>query len=553
MINHMNGHNERILLVESDPQISQLISVQSLKPLGFLVDVFESGASVVQEIGKIAPDVIITDLNLPGLSCKDLMVALASCGVNVPIVVIANKGQEADILQTFRLGAVDFLFCPIRETEVIAVIENTLSKQRARRELEIYSKKLNQTTAAMEQQLGDFSDIFSFIKQAYSIIDTELLYEKLADMAIKLTQADSSWVLTLDANQEQFILRACQNVPDTMQSNLNLPYEDELCSLTMLSGQVVSIHGDALKRFTGLEWIGAALAVPVTHDGKVNALIAAARNAPQAFTASQQAMLELAAEYTWILLENTLRLHQMEQNLVYLRQANIHATLESNLKYDLLRQSSLEVRRPLKALMENVDALLDDAEHKLSREQATLLNDIQEEAEILMDISDSMLISRQEESLRSVENIDLNETVRNVVNRFRPIAQMGRIMINLELPSEPSMIRVYPGQITKVIEGLLSNALKYSPSNGEVTIRIDHSENDTTLTVNDQGDGMDENLADRVFEINSGIFGYSARRFGGIGISLATIKEIISAYKGQIWIDRLQDTGFTIAFSLPRG
>jgi signal transduction histidine kinase len=129
---------------------------------------------------------------------------------------------------------------------------------------------------------------------------------------------------------------------------------------------------------------------------------------------------------------------------------------------------------------------------------------------------------------------------------------MGRIMINLDLPSKPSIIKVYPSQITKVIEGLLSNALKYSPTNGEVTIHIDQNEHDTTLMVNDQGDGIDENLADRVFEINSSIFGNTARRFGGIGISLAAVKEIITAYKGQIWIDKLQGIGFTIAFSLPR-
>jgi signal transduction histidine kinase len=282
-------------------------------------------------------------------------------------------------------------------------------------------------------------------------------------------------------------------------------------------------------------------------------LITTARKTPDPFTANQQAMLELAAEYAWLLLENSQRLHQMEQSLVYLQQANIHATLEANLKYDLLRQASLELRSPLKALMENVDSLLEDTHLKLSREQATALNDIQEQTEILMDINDSMFISRQDEALRLLQAIDLNETVRIVVNRFKPIAQMARMMINLELPDKPTMIMVYPSQITKVVEGLLSNALKYSPANGEIAIHIDQDEHNTTMKVSDQGDGIDDNMAERLFVINSGIFGFTARRFGGIGISLASIREIISAYKGQIWIDKLQDAGFTIAFSLPRG
>jgi signal transduction histidine kinase/DNA-binding response OmpR family regulator len=549
----MNGRNEHILLIENDPEISQLIAEQSLKPLGFQVDVFESGPSVVQELGNLSPDVIITDMNLPGMSCKDLMVALTSNGVNAPIVVIADKGQETDILQAIRLGAVDFLFRPVREAEVITVIENIFRKQQVNRDLEISTQRLDQTQALLEQQLANFSEIFSFIRLAYSTTDTGLLADKIVSLAMVLTEADSAWLVTLDANQAGFILRACQNVPEAMQAKLNLPYEDEFTSLITISGKVLSIHGEALKRYTGLEWIGAVLVVPVIQNGKAWALIAAARNATQPFTANQQAMLELAVEYAWILLENSGRFHRMEQSLVYLKQANIHAILESNLKHDLLRQASLELRSPLKIIMEYVDELLDDSERKLSLEQATALSDIQEEAEILMDISDSMFISRQEESMRSLKVIDLNEAVRIVVNRFRPIAQMGRITINLEMTSTPCIIKVYPSQITKVIEGLLSNALKYSPANGEVTIHIDQDEHHITLTINDLGDGIDDNLVDRVFEVNSAIFGYTARRFGGIGISLATIKEIISAYKGQIWIDRLQGTGFTIAFSLPRG
>lgn len=553
MINYMDSHNERVVLIENDPQISQLIAEQTLKPLGFIVDVFELGSSVIQELDNLSPDIIITDLNLPGLNAKDLMMALATRGIDVPIIVIANKGQEADILQTFRLGAVDYLFCPIRDIEVINVVENTLSKKRSNSALNITSKKLNITKNALEQQSTNFSEIFSLFKQALSSTDVALLLEKMTNLAVLVTEADSAWILISQADQPGMILCTCQNVPAAMQSKLNLPYEDDLSSLTTVSGRVISLHGETLKRFTGLEWIGAALSVPVIYDGKVSAIITAARRDPQPFTASQQAMLELAAEYSWIFIENAKRIHQMEQSLVYLKQSIIYATLESDMKYDLLRQASLELRSPLKILMENVDKLLADTEPRLSREQATALNDIQEVAEILMDVANSMVSSRQEQTVRALEDIDLNEAVINVVNRFRPIAQIGRIMLSLELPSQPSIIKVYPLQITKVIEGLLSNALKYSPTNSEVSIHVVQSDNNTVMTIINQGDEIDDQLADRLFEIKSSLFGYTAKRFGGIGISLAMIKEIITAYKGQIWIDSMQGSGFTISFSLPRG
>jgi signal transduction histidine kinase len=63
---------------------------------------------------------------------------------------------------------------------------------------------------------------------------------------------------------------------------------------------------------------------------------------------------------------------------------------------------------------------------------------------------------------------------------------------------------------------------------------------------------IDERLAESVFDKKSSILGYTARRYGGLGISLPMIKEIISAYKGNIWIATNQDSGFAITFTLPR-
>ena len=252
------------------------------------------------------------------------MVALTSCGIDVPIVVIANKGQEADILQTFRLGAVDFLFCPVRETEVINVIENTLSKTAVKQRAGISLQKIRpDANHSWSGSWQIFPRYFHSSSWHVSTTDTGLLSEKIASLAVLLTEADSAWILTVDANQPGFILRACQNVPEAMQSKLNLPYEDDLSSLTRcIQDRLFPSMEKRSNDLQDLEWIGAALSVPVIQNGKVSAIITAARNDPQPFTASQQAMLELAAEYAWILLENAGRFHRMEQSLVYLKQAN---------------------------------------------------------------------------------------------------------------------------------------------------------------------------------------------------------------------------------------
>jgi K+-sensing histidine kinase KdpD len=327
-------------------------------------------------------------------------------------------------------------------------------------------------------------------------------------------------------------LQACQNVSKELQSRLYLPCEDYLNSLVAASGQAISIHGEALKRFKNTELIESALLVPVKQENKVSAIITVARKTPQPFSTNQQAMLELVAEFTSIILENTQRSRLMEQRQVL--------------------QASLELRSPLSILAENVDSILNKSDRRLTREQAIALKDIQEEAEILMDIADSMVRIRQGETPRILDDIDLNEVIRNVVNHYQPIAQLAQIIVKLELPSQPTIIKVYSSQITKVIEGLLSNALKYSPINSQITINVDQRDSNNIVMVKDQGEVIDERLAENVFDKKSTILGYTARRYGGLGISLPMIKEIVLAYKGNIWIESRQDSGFTIIFTLPR-
>jgi DNA-binding response OmpR family regulator len=130
----MSTTGDRILLVEDDPKISDLIARQTLKSVGYQVDVVSDASSAIKKALTNPPDVIIANLNLPGLSTKDLIVALLSQGVDTPLLVIANKGQEHDIIQAFRLGAADYILWPAREPEVLSAVERVLARVRSARE-----------------------------------------------------------------------------------------------------------------------------------------------------------------------------------------------------------------------------------------------------------------------------------------------------------------------------------------------------------------------------------------------------------------------------------
>ena len=107
--------------------------------------------SAVKQALLTPPDLIIADLNLPGLSAKDLLVALAAQGVNTPLLVIANKGQEQEIIQAFRLGAADYLLWPARDAEVLSVVERVLGRVHEtcdRQRLDLKLSEMNHSSSA---------------------------------------------------------------------------------------------------------------------------------------------------------------------------------------------------------------------------------------------------------------------------------------------------------------------------------------------------------------------------------------------------------------------
>ena len=552
MINRMDTQRESIVLVESDPLACDLIAEQTLRPMGYLVEVFESASPAIKDIERTPPDLIITNLELPGISGKDLMIALTSQGIYIPIIVISPRGHEADILHAIRLGAANFLTQPLREAEILSVVEDTLSHSRKRKELELFSHQMDQVKAEMEDQRQNLTEIFSIGLLAPHAGNQEHIFEKIVTSVKKVTGADAAWMAVLDFTQKRYILRACLNAAENMQSMLNLPFEDNLTSLVATSGQAFSLHAEALKPFSLSRMVEAILVVPIKLKGEVTGMIAVERNTPQPFTNVHNALLELIAEYAACLIGNVRQYQVLEQRLFHLNQSRLYTTIDSSLKNDLLHQASLELRTPLKNLIENLDLLTSQMDRRLPHKQTVALNSLHEEAEILMDIADSMVRVQDLEDSQVIGDVDLTDVIRDVVNRYQAVAHVHRITVKLELPLLPACITGYSSQITKVIEGLVSNALKYSPPRTQITIRVETKEDVITVSVRDQGEGIGESQVEKLFEKGSNLDGEQARRFGGIGISLPVIKEIICAHKGKVWVESGYGKGFCIIFSIPR-
>ena len=270
-----------------------------------------------------------------------------------------REGMESDIIHAFRLGATDFLYWPIREAEVVAAVERVLRQVRSRREREVLTRQLNHTNQELQRRVRELSTIFAIGKAVITATDQQSLFNKIMEGATYVTEADAGWLLVRDERSKAFFLRACRNVPNEISSRINQPWDDGLSSLVALSGEPLSIHADALKRFKVSQLGEAALVVPVKAKKEVMGLLVVVRKAGQPFSNSQQALLEAVADYASISLVNTRLFKALEERVQPAPIGSQHSRGRRADRRTDVRELYPELQQPLKVIKENVELLSD--------------------------------------------------------------------------------------------------------------------------------------------------------------------------------------------------
>jgi DNA-binding response OmpR family regulator len=363
----MVNSGERIVVVESDPEISDLISRQALQPLGYQVTIVKSASAILQQALQTPPDLLIANLNLPGLNAKDLLVALTSRGVDVPLVVIAGKGQEEDILQAFRLGAVDYLHWPARDAEVVSVVERALRMTREGRVRIRLDKQLKDVNAELQRKVNGLTTIVDIGKAVVSITDQRRLFTRVVEGAVKAAGADLGWLMLRDEASKVFLLTAHRNLPDAWARKMNQPLDDGISSLVTLSGETLLIHGSPLEKFKVASLGKTAAVVPIKVQNEVIGLLLVLRKVEHPFDRSDQTLLEAVADYASISLVNARLFRALEQTA----DAASYGAKQRNALLEAVRES---VRDEVQAVRYPIESMLALKAGPLTEQQREMLD-----------------------------------------------------------------------------------------------------------------------------------------------------------------------------------
>jgi two-component system phosphate regulon sensor histidine kinase PhoR len=105
--------------------------------------------------------------------------------------------------------------------------------------------------------------------------------------------------------------------------------------------------------------------------------------------------------------------------------------------------------------------------------------------------------------------------------------------------------------LRKLVENLVDNAIKFTPPRGKVNLRAGAENGSVYLEVADTGIGIPKEAQERIFERFYQLDGSSSRRFGGTGLGLALVREIVSLHGGSVTVNSEVNKGSTFRIELP--
>jgi PAS domain S-box-containing protein len=296
----------------------------------------------------------------------------------------------------------------------------------------------------------------------------------------------------------------------------------------------------------------AVLGVPLTFQETLIGFLALGVERTDALNDTHVEITQEVADQLAVAIQNA-RLLEAERR----RGAELEAALArqeelDSLKNEFIQNVSHELRSPLALIRGYAEILADGELGELQQEQQKPIKTIVRRSRMLSDLVEDITLILGAET-RPLEQMPLSpdEVARTAVEDFRVAVDQAGLKLQAEIvPGLPPV----SGSLTylrRVMDNLLSNAIKFTSEGGTITVRAWQEGKQVALEVQDSGIGIPAEQLERIFERFYQVDGSARRRYGGVGLGLALVKEIVSLHGGQVTVTSQVDEGSTFTITLP--
>ena len=499
----MSAKGSATILVVDDNAATRYSTSRVLRAEGF--SVFEAGTgqdALALALGRPV-DLVVLDVNLPDLDgfevCRRLR-ATAKTSRTPVIHLSATFVNDVDKVQGLDAGADGYITHPVEPPVLVATVNAFLRARRAE--------------DAMRESEAKFKAVFEQALNGIALLSHEMIF----------LEVNPAMCATLGRPRDQVIGKHISAFHTGASEQRISEISLALDTTGAWRGTLPVLHADG--RQIELEW---SLSI---HSGPGTRL---------AITTDVTERREIEAE--------------RERLLASERAARTEAERANQVKDDFLATLSHELRTPLNAIV-GWSQLLKQRVEGGNPEVVAGVHAIERNARVQAQlIADLLDVSRIASGKLQLDRqwFDPAEGIAAAIETVRAAATARGIVIRVDVESHGETILWDSSRFQQVVWNLIDNAVKFSPDDGEVRVRLCLTDTDVELSVRDQGRGISEEFLPYVFEPFRQEFAGTKRGHGGLGLGLAIVRQLVEAHDGQIKVQSPgEQQGSTFTVRLPR-
>ncbi len=246
--------------------------------------------------------------------------------------------------------------------------------------------------------------------------------------------------------------------------------------------------------------------------------------------------------------------HRVEERTAELQKALERVSELSQLKANFVSNISHELRTPLTHIKGYIELLVSESLGAITDEQRHALQVSQQSTGRLETLIDDLIMfaiaSRGELSIKQ-ENVDIQRLANLAVKSSANKAQERGVSLNAIIDEDLPPVQADMQKIAWVLNQLVDNGVKFTPSNGRVVVSVKREgENLVIVSVTDTGIGIPSVHLEEIFEPFHQLDGSTTRRYGGTGLGLSLVRQIIEAHGSMLEVQSIEGRGSTFKFPL---
>lgn len=552
----MDGYRTPRVLVVDDEEDLLNVFRDLFSQRGESIDTAMSGEEAVEKIQNGNYEVVITDINLPGINGLEVLRVAKTENPNACVIMITGFASASSAITALREGAYDYITKPFDLWEVSQIIDRGVEAHRLAAENKSLLKDLKDANARLKSQEENLkeevsratkhlSTLYEIGIEVSSSLNLKRTLVLIVERAKQLMGAKACLLFLADEDGEEFACEVVAGLDFERCSKMTIALGEGIVGGVAQAAKPV-IRADLGEKSDDndepLLDVGAeeALVVPLIHKGCVIGAIAAVDKESGGFTNQEQDLLMLFGSQAAIAISNA-QLFEKTREL-------------DRLKSEFVAVVSHEIRTPLTSIKGSLELLSDEKFFPLTDSQKELLFICHANTDRLIFLINDILDFSRIESSKLTMNLkafDAAQTIKEAVDGIRRLAEQSSLIVKTIIPQTDLTMYGDEFRIGQVITNLLSNAVKFSDPGGEIIVTARKKEGAVEVCVQDSGKGIAPEDVPKLFRKFQQLDSSPTRKAGGTGLGLVICKGIVEQHGGKIWLESVPNKGSKFYFTIP--